>query len=165
MTDYAAVPVQPIVQGVLTVDPISLLPTFQGRGVLSVVKNAVGDFTLNLDPNSEGSIALDATVTPSVPAGVAGAVPVFGRTILTLRGSPTNVVPFSTTITEKSVSYVVTDPTKGATAIRIVLAIGGAGTDPTEDDAGGCEVIVLRANTRGDNFSQTIFGPLFGGGS
>lgn len=164
MTTYDATPVQPLVQGVLKVDPQSLLPTFQGRGVLSVTKNAVGDFTLNLDPNSEGSVALDATITPSIPSA-AGAVPVFGRTLLTVRGSPTAVLPFGTTITETSVSYVVTDPTKGAQGIRIVTSIGGVGTDPTEDDADGVEVIVLRANTRGDNFSQQIFGPLFGSGS
>ncbi len=162
MTTYDATPVQPLVQGVLKVDPQSLDPTFIGRGVISVTKNAVGDFTLNLDPNSEGSVALDATITPSVPSGVAGAVPVFGRTLLTVRGSPTGALPFGTTITQKSVSYVVTDPTKGATGIRIVTSVGGVGTDPTDTDADGVEVIVLRANTRADNFSQQIFGPLFG---
>lgn len=163
MSAYSAVVGQPIVEGVIRVDPNTLVASFTGRGVSSIAKNAVGDFNLLFDQGLQGAVALDATVTPSVPPGTPGGLPVFGRTMLTLRGSPTGAPVDSTTITEKSISYIFgADPTQGAIGVRVVLSIGGAGTDPTGEDADGCEIIIWRANTRADNFSQQIFGPLFG---
>jgi len=168
MTDYAAVVLQAAVQGVLKLDGTT--PQFQGRGVSSVVRNAAGDFTLVLDQSLQGATSLDGSVTPSIPPGVAGAVPVFGRTVLTLRGSPTNAEPGVSSITQKAVSYgnlvggvfVAAPAGTPATAIRVFLSIAGTGTDPTGTAADGCEVIVFRANTAADNFTQQIVGPLYG---
>lgn len=143
-SDVAAAPTQPIVQGLLTVEGVT--PSFYGRGVLGVVRNGAGDFTLTLDPGTPGCVGID---------------PDFARTMVTVRGVGT--LPCTTTISEKNVTYPLSaTPGVGCNQVRIRLASSAnAGIDPTGADADGVEVIVWRGNAGPSNFSQQIVGPLF----
>ncbi len=157
MNDYAAAPVQPIVQGLITIVVINAVPTpvFQGKGVSSIQRTPVtpstpvvspaGDFVLILDqglPGNAGEVqpTNPNTVPPTPPQPDA-------RTQVQLRGSLTAAVPGGTSIDEIGVSYVFPSPAPGDggfTAIRLVFAAAGAPTDPSLVAANGAEVIVWK---------------------
>jgi hypothetical protein len=169
LTDYAAAPSQPIVQGLITiVEVLSVLtPQFSGSGVSLIIRtplgapfvgNAAGDYLLVLDEGLQGDVALD---------------PVFGRSLLTVRGSFTNVVPFGTSIDQKTISYAASSaenvydvnpvPGIGSNVVRVVLAASSTGlaTDPVGADGNGCEIVIWRGNAGPDSYSTTLIGPLF----
>jgi hypothetical protein len=142
--DYAAAPSEPIVQGLITVGGSG--PAFLGRGISSIVRTPVGaplfgsangDYLLTLDVGLPGDVGLD---------------PPFGRTLLTVRGAFSNAIHFSTTIDQKSVSYV---PSAvfgvGSNVVRVVLAVSSTGfaTDPTGTDGSGCEIVIWRGAAGG----------------
>jgi hypothetical protein len=138
--DYAAAPVQPLVQGLLTVDPISLVPTFQGRGVSSVTRPSIGVYNLNLDvglPGNAGELA--ATSPTTLPAADI-------RSMITMRGSPTNpILAFSTSVTDYTVDYINPGPDGGIRTIQLVFQTWAQSpVDPTGNDAAGVEIAVFR---------------------
>lgn len=130
MSDYAAAPIQPIVQGLLTV--AGVVPTFSGRGVSDVARFAAGVYDLTLD---EGLIGNGGEIDPAK-----------ARAIVTVRGSATNALTDGTTITSVAVSYNTPGADGGMTVMRITLAGGSplAVIDPTGTDAGGVEVILFK---------------------
>lgn len=169
MSDYAAAPSEPIVQGLITIVEIAgvLTPQFSGRGVSLIVRtppgvplmgNSAGDYLLTLDEGLPGDVALD---------------PIFGRSFLTVRGSFTNAIHFSTTIDQKSISYVASPapgvfvasplPDIGSNVVRVVLAASSTGvaTDPTGTDGSGCEIVIWRGNAGPDDYTSNLIGPLF----
>ena len=138
--DYAAAPVQPIVEGLLTVDPITLVPTFSGRGVSSVVRLSTGIYNLNLDVGLPGNSGEFAGTSPTtLPAADI-------RSIITLRGSPTNPnLAFSTSISNYWVDYINPGVDGGVQTIQLIFQTAvEAPTDPTGDAAAGVEVTVFR---------------------
>lgn len=125
MTDYAAAPLQPIANLVLT--PLTV-GFFVGVGVLKVVRTpagaplfgaAAGDFLITLDPGLPGDVGLDG---------------VFGRTTITQRGT-LGLLDGGTTITESAVTY------PSQTTVRVVFSIAGVGTDPI-----ATEILIWRGN-------------------
>jgi len=170
VSDYAAAPAQPIVQGLITiVTPQTGLPfpAFSGIGVSSIVRtppgspfsgNAAGDYLLMLDEGLPGDVALDL---------------IFGRSFLTVRGSFTNVVHFGTSIDQKSISYVASTapgvfvaspvPGIGSNVVRVVLTASSTGlaTDPVGSDGNGCEIVIWRGNAGPESYSTNLTGPLF----
>jgi len=165
MTDYAAAPSEPIVQGLLTLINNGVTPFFSGKGVSAVFRtpvaatppgNALGDFTLVLDAGLPGDVGLD---------------PAFGRSLIEVRGSALAVPAGSTSIDEKAINYAtvvgaappVTPPTFpiGANAIRIILSAGGVPTDPFDADGDGVEIVLWRGYARDPNYQVQIIGPLY----
>lgn len=145
MTDYAAAPIQPIVQGLLTVDPVSLVPTFTGRGVRAVTRTTAAGppaqilYTLFLDPGLPGNAGELQSGPPIV-----GPQP-DARTLVTIRGSATNVIPGSTSIASTGVFYGVLSADGGDTAILLVFTDAvPAAVDPTGAVASGVEIIVWK---------------------
>jgi hypothetical protein len=140
--DYAAAPIQPIVQGLLTVDPVLLTPTFTGRGVSRVTRTtAVGQilYTLFLDaglPGNAGELQAGPPIVGPEPDA---------RTLVTVRGSPTNAIPGSTSIVSVGVFYGGLSPDGGDTTILLVFTNAvPAAVDPTGAVASGVEVIVWK---------------------
>ena len=169
MTDYAAAPSEPIVQGLIRIVSFQTFPTpvFSGRGVSSILRTPPGaplfgqprgDFLLVLDEGLPGDVALD---------------PIFGRSFLTVRGALANPIHFSTTIDETSISYYASPapgvfvpnplPDLGSNVVRIVLAASSTGvtTDPDGTDGNGCEIVIWRGNAGPDSYSSNLIGPLF----
>jgi hypothetical protein len=167
--DYAAAPSEPIVQGLITIVVIDTIPTpvFSGRGISSIIRTppgvplmgqAAGDYLLTLDEGLPGDVALD---------------PIFGRSFLTVRGAPSNAIHFSTTIDQKSISYVANPapgvyvpgpvPGLGSNVVRVVLTASStaAPTDPTGTAGNGCEIVIWRGNAGPDDYSSNLIGPLF----
>lgn len=146
MSDYAATPVQPILQGLVTpfgVDGFSGI-TFFGIGVVQTglnkpFFNGAGDYILTLDKGLPGDVAIN---------------PDFARTQITIRpfipGTPTNVVT-------KAVNYIVNPtPGVGCDKIEILLAdSAGVGTDAI------FEIIVRRADAGVELVNANLIGPLF----
>lgn len=153
MTDYAATPVQPFVQGIIQcASPAAGPVSFQGRGVSAIGRGtaAQGDFLLTLDqavPGSGGVV--DAAALPA--GGVLPSVIGDPRTLLTVRGG--SGAPPITTITQQAVSYgnivagvfVAAAPGASFSVVRVVLSIAGVGTDPVDAAGGGCEVVCWKA--------------------
>ena len=128
MSDYAAAPVQPIVQGLLTV--AGTTPSFVGKGVSAVTRVGAGDYKLQLDAGLLGNAG------EVVPASM--------RTLVTLRGG--SGAPPVTTITQVAVSYVNSGTADGGfDQIELVFSIGGVATELTGAAAGGAEVIAWKA--------------------
>jgi hypothetical protein len=125
MTNYAAAPIQPIVNGIITVDGESGIPGFVGRGISSIARTvggaAFGDYTLILDQGLPGDVGL---------------VSDFARTMLTQRSNPAAVLPGGTSITQQAITY----PTTAT--LRIVISIASVGTDPDV----ALELVVWRTN-------------------
>jgi hypothetical protein len=121
MTNYAAAPIQPIINGILSF--VSGAPVFTGRGVGSILRTplgaAFGDFTIVLDQGLPGDVGLD---------------PNYARTMITQRGT-LGAVPGGSTITQQAVTY------PSTATIRIVMSIAGVGTDPA-----AAEIAVWRTN-------------------
>lgn len=143
MSDYASTPVQPIVQGLVTI-PTGVpgdTPVFFGRGISSVVRDvasAQGAFILTLDEGLPGGGALQPTpddvLIPPAPDA---------RTYVTVRGG--SGTPPATTITQIAVSYLTNaTPGVGIDRIEVVLSIAGAGTDPVGAAGSGFEILVWK---------------------
>jgi hypothetical protein len=104
MTDYAAAPIQPILQGLVSIDQNGN-PQFFGKGASAVARvtgQAAGVFQLTLDqglPGNAGAIEPLPTNSPFTPPFPDDPDP---RTTITIRG--TGTVP-GTTISEVVVSY------------------------------------------------------------
>ncbi len=151
--DYAAAPIQPIVQGLLTVSGAAVppplgphIPTFQGKGVSSVTRTVAGAdiiYTLFLDeglPGNAGELQPGPTVLGPQPDA---------RPINNTRGSLATAVHGGTSIVATGVTYLapVAQPsTDGAfTAILLVFTDDTpAAVDPTDDVASGIEIIVWK---------------------
>jgi hypothetical protein len=121
MTNYAAAPIQPIINGILSI--VGGAPVFTGRGVGMIMRTAggatFGDFTIILDQGLPGDVAID---------------PDYARTMITQRGT-LGAVPGGTTINQQAVTY------PGTATIRIVMSVSGTGTDPAS-----AEIAVWRTN-------------------
>lgn len=154
MTDYAATPIQPFVQGIIQcAAPAGGAVTFQGRGVSAITRPnpaLQGDYLLTLDEALPGTNAVaDAAALPA--GGVLPSVIGDPRSMLTVRGGSGN--PPVTTITQQAVSYgnivagvfVAAAPGQQITVVRVVLSIAGLGTDPVGVPGSGCEVVCWKA--------------------
>ncbi len=148
--DYAAAPIQPIVQGLLTVSGAAVppplgphIPTFQGKGVSSVTRTVAGAdiiYTLFLDeglPGNAGELQPGPTVLGPQPDA---------RTLINIRGSLANAVHGGTSIVATGVTYAQPSLTDGGfTAILLVFTNDiPAAVDPTDDVASGIEIIVWK---------------------
>ena len=144
MGDFSSTGLSAFVEGLITI--VAAAPAFQGRGVSAIVRTAggaaLGDFTLTLDQPLPGSLA--AAEAAPAPAGVSGSVIGNPRAVVTLRGSATNALVGAADAFVPAVSYNVT-ANLGVTSIRLVLAVAGAGVDPTGSHANGCEFSVLKS--------------------
>jgi hypothetical protein len=164
MADYAAVPVQPIAHGLLTINAGGN-PIITGRGFASAVRvNPVGDFLLAFD---HGVGVADIGSGPGFTVGIIGPNgldPRFIRASITMRGGTT--APGLTTISSRIVTFVVT-PGEGVVAVQITLRnTGNILTDPmgagVANAAGsGVEIIVWNGNAGPDNAQAALVGPLF----
>lgn len=133
MSDYAAAPIQPIVQGLLTVDAVTNVPTFSGRGVSDVARVSAGVFDLTLD---EGLIGNGGEIDPDK-----------ARSLVTVRGSATATPANATSITSVGVTYQTPGADGGMTVVRLVFTVDGTprvATDPNGVNAGGAEVVVFK---------------------
>jgi hypothetical protein len=151
MTDYAASPVQPIVQGLLTITPETDfgpgVVSFFGIGIVTSGPNAPryvsgGRYLLTLDPGLPGDVAID---------------PPFGRYLLTVR-APAPSTP--TNILSKALTYIVNPvPGVGTTQIEITVAIG---SPPVSDDPDGpnrqIEIIIWRGDAGVEPTNVNIVG-------
>jgi len=121
MTDYAAAPIQSIINGIISF--VGGAPVFTGRGISSIVRTpggaAFGDFMLMLDFGLPGDVGLD---------------PAFAKSMLTQRGT-LGALPGGTTITQQAVTY------PSTATVRVVTSIAGVGTDPN-----ALELAVWRTN-------------------
>jgi len=149
MTDYAAAPAQPIVQGLLrAIGTEGVLLTFFGKGIVltgpfAPLRVGAGNYILTLDPGLPGDVAID---------------PPFGRVLLNVRapeGVPTAVI-------SKSIAYITSAPLNpaqvGANQIQIRLAnLAGVGVDPES----GLEIVLWRGDAGVELTTVNIIGPLF----
>lgn len=121
MANYAAAPIQPIINGLITFTEVGI-PVFTGRGIFSIARTgggaAHGDVTLLLDPGLPGDVGVD---------------PLFAKTMLTSR--PLGGLAGGTTLTQLAVTYPTTN------TIRIVTSAASVGIDPNV-----LEIIVWRTN-------------------
>lgn len=121
MANYDAAPIQPFINGIITI--VAGVPVFKGRGVSSVVRTPLGallgDFTLMLDFGLPGSVGID---------------PNFAKSQITQRGG----VSGATLITQQAVTY------PSTATVRVVMSVAGAGTDPVLPAA--TELVVWRTN-------------------
>lgn len=165
MGDYAAAPVQPIVQGLLTVSGAGAgtqhVPTFNGRGVSAVTR--VGGppiaYVLTLDPGLPGNAgevaavgqAYAAALVPGAGSGASSTTKIPApdvRSALTLRGTTTQgVVAGGTDILSTAVTYITPGADGGFTQIQLIFSSLTAGAlpmesaDPTDTHASGVEMI------------------------
>jgi hypothetical protein len=148
MTDYAVTPVQPIVQGLVTIPSgVAGGPVlFKGKGALPTVTrdplSPFGAFTLTLDTGLPGNAGALQPL-PDQPGVTSPSVP-DARALITIRGNPT-LAPPGTTITQQAVSYIPSPtPGVGINQIEVVLSIAGVGVDPVLPAATGFEIIVWK---------------------
>jgi hypothetical protein len=161
MADYAAAPIQPIVQGLLTVlTPTAAFPlgqvVFTGRGAFVGPQgtgvapgrgtNAHGDFVLTLDPGLPGTAGAVEAVPAQVtnPALLAPAAPLV-RTLISVRaptpGAPTPLISLSVAYGNFTDTVPPVAPGVGLTQVEILTAItGGTLQDPAITS--GVEIIV-----------------------
>jgi hypothetical protein len=166
MADYAAVPVQPIADALLTINAAGN-PVITGRGFSSVVRASVtGDFLLTFD---DGIGVDDVGSGPDFTVGIIGPNgidPRFARVSVTMRGGTT--APGVTTISERIVTFIVM-PGSGALQIQLTLRnAANAVTDPMgagvpNADGGGVEIMVWNGNAGSDIAQAQLVGPLFQG--
>ena len=145
MTDYAAAPIQPIVQGLLTVDIVGgvPVPTFHGKGVSAVTRTMAGAdiiYTLFLDeglPGNAGELQPGPTILGPQPDA---------RTLINIRGSLTNAIIGGTSIVATGVTYAqpsLADGGLGAVLLVFTDAVPAA-VDPTGAVASGVEIIIWK---------------------
>ncbi|HYB24722.1 MAG TPA: hypothetical protein VED41_13050 [Solirubrobacteraceae bacterium] len=174
MADYAAVPVQPIAQALLTIDAAGN-PQLTGQGFSSVVRASVnpGDFLLTLD---EGTSVADVGSGGVVDqpgfgystgiVGPNGLDPRFVRVSITIRGGTT--APGLTDISDRTAS-ITSVPGEGVTQIRVALATAlDVPTDPMgagvpNAHGSGMEIMIWNGNAGPDNAQAVLVGPLFQG--
>jgi hypothetical protein len=137
MTDYAAAPIQPIVEGFVTFPGgVGTQPFFDGKGVSSIVRGtaAFGDYILTLDvglPGNAGAVPFG----PSPPLAPDPDV----RTLIIPLGIG---VPPLSGIASIGVSYIPSAlPGVGAPQIEVVLANAAF---ITHDPQNGFQIIVWR---------------------
>ncbi len=152
--DYAAAPIQPIVQGLLTVAIVAgtPVPTFEGKGVSSVMRTVAPTvppdiiYTLILDvglPGNAGELQPGPLLgTPPLPGPQPDA-----RTLINIRGSAMNSVAGGTSIVATGVTYA--QPTPGGdggfTAVLLVFTdTTPAAVDPMGTVASGVEIIIWK---------------------
>jgi hypothetical protein len=177
MGDYSAATIQPIAQGLLTIDAAGD-PVIVGQGFASVERgvNPAGDFLVTLD---SGTVAAD--INSGAVAGIAGGGngipdgnvgpngldPRLAHVTLTMRGGVGGIVQGATTISNLSASFV-NAPGTGALQISIQTAatpaLGGQ-VDPSGAGApnvagSGLEIMVWKLATP-DNVTQQSFGPMY----
>lgn len=163
MGDYAAAPVQPIVQGLLTVSGPTAgtphAPTFNGRGISAVTRVALGTYVLTLDPGLPGNAgevaptgaAYPAAFVPGAGLGASSTTKIPApdvRAALTIRGTTTQaVVPGGSDILNTAVTYITPGADGGFTQIQLIFSGLTAGAlpmvavDPTDIHASGVEMI------------------------
>lgn len=141
MTDYAAAPIQPIVEGIVTLS--GGVPFFDGKGVSAIVRGGAlfGDFILTLDvglPGNAGAVPFAPPhFAPPIPAPFAPDPDV--RTLVTPFGIGN---PPISGVASIGVSYIPSaSPGVGAPQIEIVMT--SAAGNPT-DPAGGFMIVVWR---------------------
>ena len=165
MADYAAAPLQPLAQALLTIDATNT-PQITGRGFSSVARGAgpMGNFILTLD---EGIGVADVGSGPDFTVGIIGPNgldPRLARVAMTMRGGTT--APGTTLITDMSVNLV-SVPGEGA-QLEIALALDPAtpadpmGAGVPNANGGGLEVMLWQVPTP-DNVNVQVVGPLFQG--
>jgi hypothetical protein len=174
MADYAAVPLQPIAQALLTIDAAGN-PQLTGRGFSTVVRASVnpGDFLITMDEGtavadigSGGIVGEPGFGFSTGIVGPNGLDPRFVRVSLTMRGGTT--APGTTTVQERSVS-ITSVPGQGATQIRVSLRdTGNAPVDPMgagvpNANGSGLEIMVWNGNAGPDNAQAQLVGPIFQG--
>jgi len=143
--DYAAAPIQPIVQGLLTVVIVDGVPTpsFAGKGVSAVTRTVTPTtiiYMLFLDvglPGNAGELQPGPTVLGPQPDA---------RTLVNIRGSISNIVPGGTSIVATGVTYAVPSLVDGGdTAILLVFTNDTpVAVDPMGAVASGVEIIVWK---------------------
>jgi len=145
MTDYAAAPAQPIVQGLLTARNLdaSGVVTFFGIGIVQTGPNApiyvgAGHYILTLDPGLPGDVAID---------------PPFGRFMMTVRGPGGLLVGTPTAVDSKSINYIQNPvPGVGADKIEILLNV---------DPETGLEIVLWRADAGVELVNANLIGPIY----
>lgn len=164
MGDYAAAPIQPIVQGLLTVSGSGAgspnVPTFNGRGISAVTRVAGPPiaYVLTLDPGLPGNAGEVAAIGKAYPAAlVPGAgsgassttnIPVpDARCAITLRGSSSNGVVGGSDIVNTAVSYLTPGTDGGFTQVQLIFSsVSGssvfAAVDPSNTHASGVELVI-----------------------
>jgi hypothetical protein len=151
--DYAAAPIQPIVQGLLTVAIVAgtPVPSFEGKGVSSVIRTFSSTdiiYTLILDeglPGNAGELQPGPVVTGSILPGPQPDA----RTLINIRGSPTNAIAGGTSIVATGVSYGMPSQGSGGdggyTAVFLVFTdTTPAAVDPMGAVASGVEIIIWK---------------------
>lgn len=146
MTDYAAAPVQPIAQGLITLVGENVTGiAFFGIGIVpsgpnGPLRNGVGDYTLTLDRGLPGNVAMD---------------PPFGRVLITPRATAPGV---PTLVLQKSQTFLVNPvPGVGADKIRILFT-GAGGTTPIDSEF---EIIIWRGDAGVELVNANLIGPLY----
>ncbi|HYX22232.1 MAG TPA: hypothetical protein VFA98_15420 [Thermoanaerobaculia bacterium] len=138
MTDYAAAPAQPVLQGLITLKNPQVPAqgiNFFGEGIVQSGPDAPlyvgsGHYILTLDPGLPGDVAID---------------PPAARFMMTVR-APIGV---TTAVVTKSVAYIPSPtPRVGATKIEIILTNGAGGDEVDFED--GLEIILWRGNAGAD---------------
>jgi hypothetical protein len=129
VSDYAAAPAQPIVQGLVTVIPEGEISpgsaSFFGIGALpTVLYNGPGDYTLTLDKGLPGDVAVTSS---------------FGRVMLTIRATAPGT---PTVILGKSHIFIV-NAVPGVGADKIEILFADLGGDPAD---ASFEIIVWRGD-------------------
>lgn len=145
MADYAAAPIQPILQGLVTIDQNNN-PQFFGRGASAVARitgQLVGCFQLTLDqglPGNAGAIEPVPTASEAIPGPPFSSADPDARTMITVRGTGT---PPVTTIAEIVVQYgFSTPPPPLGTGHNIVFATFADSTGAFTDPPAGFEIIL-----------------------
>lgn len=180
MADYAAVPLQPIADALLTINAAGN-PVITGRGFSSVARPAgspIGDFVLTFDEGigvsdigSGNTSIVDGSPVPGFGytdgrVGPNGIDPRFARVNVTMRGGTT--APGTTTISSRIATFITT-PGSGALQLEITLRnTANAVTDPMgagvpNADGSGVEIMVWNGNAGPDNAAAQLVGPLFQG--
>jgi hypothetical protein len=178
-----AVAMQPIAQGLLTIDAAGD-PIITGDGFSSVSRvTALGDFLLDLDlgtgvedVGSGSPFIVNGQAVPGIfpdgRIGPNGIDPNRTVTSMTMRGNSTDpldpATPGSTTVASMIFEFVAPSPGEGATQLRIFLRDStDAATDPmgagVPTVAGSGVEIMIWSLASVDNVTQQLVGPLFQG--
>ena len=134
MTDYAAAPSQPILQGVVSLTTRGVdgnrfaSASFCGRGASGIFIDANQGIVIDFDEGLPGDVAVN---------------PAFARTLITMRGIG---MPPVTTIVEKSVTYVQNPDTQAFEAVRVQLGAGVGGIPTLLTPTPFFEIIVQRGD-------------------
>lgn len=121
MTDYAAAPVQPILQGLVTTT--GLITRFFGRGVEKITHvNGTGLYRLVLDAGLPGNAG---AIEPTPTGALLPAAP-DTRTMITRRTNPNVTSELVTYVQSSLVADGVPPPPDGSLNVIVVLFIGPA---------------------------------------